>query len=94
MTELNKDESVKEVRFTFRLDFFNIASSKRILFILYRLAEMQKNGKFVQVKWMYEDVDDDMLEIGEDYETMVQSLKFDFESYVAEEIPEPIAKFG
>ncbi len=94
LAELNNNSSVKLVRFSFRLDFFNIASSKRILHIMYKLADLQKSGKRVVINWMYEDYDEDMLEIGQDYETMIPTLQFNFESYVAADLPEPLAKFG
>lgn len=67
--------------FTFRLEFFNIASSKRILFILYKLAEIKARGCQVSVHWMYEKQDDDNLEIGQDYAQMVDDLDFVFEDY-------------
>ena len=94
LAELNNNPKVKLVRFSFRLDFFNIASSKRILHIMYKLADLQKSGKRVIVNWMYEDYDEDMLEIGQDYETMIPALQFNFESYVAADLPETLAKFG
>jgi len=56
----------------FDLEFFNISSSKRILFILYRLNEMVENGVDVSVSWYYSEDDDDMLEVGQDYAFMVK----------------------
>ncbi len=66
------------MEFHFHFDFFNIASSKRILFILYKLAELQRAGVRVKVIWLYEKQDDDTLEIGKDYEFMVDELCFEF----------------
>lgn len=79
---------VGSIRLCLRFDFFNIASSKRILFILYRLAEFQKQGIRVSVRWMYEKSDEDMLEIGQDYAVMIDSLDFDFEAYEVDETKE------
>jgi len=59
------------------LDFFNISSSKRILFILYRLNELADQGHSVQLKWHYFADDDDMYEVGQDYAFMVK-LPFEF----------------
>lgn len=56
----------------FNLEFFNISSSKRILFILYRLNEMVEEGHNVSVEWCYAKNDDDMLEVGQDYAFMVK----------------------
>jgi hypothetical protein len=71
----------ESLSFTFRLEFFNIASSKRILFILYKLSEIQSKGCEVTVQWMYEKQDDDTLEIGQDYAQMIDDLHFVFEEY-------------
>ena len=76
------------LEFCFRFDFFNIASSKRILFILYRLVEMQKSGWAVSVRWMYEKNDFDMLEIGQDYSFMIEELAFVFEEFDWEKLKE------
>ena len=74
-------ESPEKIEFCFRFDFFNIASSKRILFILYKLADLQKSGTQVLVRWMYERFDEDMLEIGQDYNLMIDEVNFLFEEY-------------
>lgn len=74
-------QPVGRLEFCFRFDFFNIASSKRILFILYRLVEMQKSGWVISVLWMYEKNDIDMLEIGQDYSFMIEELSFEFEEF-------------
>ena len=79
--DLLLEEPVSVIDFRFRLDFFNIASSKRILFILYKLADLQKKGVKVNIRWMYERFDDDMLEIGQDYSVMIDGPNFFFEEY-------------
>lgn len=57
--------------FHFNLEFFNISSSKRILFILYKLNEMVEAGFNVQVTWTTLENDEDMFEVGQDYAFMV-----------------------
>ena len=57
--------------FVFHFDFFNITSSKRVLFILHKMNEMFENGHNVSVEWRYTEGDNDMKEVGEDYSTMV-----------------------
>ena len=59
------------------LDFFNISSSKRLLFIMYRLNELSDKGFGVLLKWHYHDDDDDMYEVGQDYAFMVK-VPFEF----------------
>jgi len=62
------------------LEYFNISSSKRILFILYKLNELVDKNKEVSVKWYYADSDDDMKEVGHDFAFMVR-VPFEFIPY-------------
>jgi hypothetical protein len=63
----------------FRMEYFNTSSSKCLLDIFRKLEGMHKGGKTqVQVKWLYEEDDEDMMEAGEDYETIVE-LPFSIE---------------
>lgn len=67
------------IDFVFDLDYFNIASSKRFLFILYRLKQLKRVGIEVNVVWCFPYEEDDMKEIGEDYSFMVD-IPFQFVS--------------
>ncbi|MBL4667774.1 MAG: DUF1987 domain-containing protein [Flavobacteriales bacterium] len=69
----------KRVDFVFDLEYFNIFSSKRILFILYKLSDLKKNGADINVVWHFSMEDDDMKEVGEDFACMV-NLPFEFVS--------------
>ena len=62
------------------LEYFNISSSKRILFLLYKLNELVETGNEVKVKWLYRDTDEDMYEVGQDYAYMVK-VPFEFKMY-------------
>lgn len=77
-----KEPPVKVV-LSVQLEFLNIASSKRLLFILYKLIEAQENGCRIMVKWCYDERDQDMLEVGEDYSQMVSEIPFEFVAYDA-----------
>lgn len=59
------------------LDYFNISSSKRILFILYKFNELAGTNSDVKVKWYYHESDEDMYEVGQDYAFMVK-VPFEF----------------
>ena len=63
--------------FVFNLEFFNISSSKMLLFILYKLNEIKQAGNNVNVIWNYAEADNDMFEVGEDYAFMVD-IPFQF----------------
>ena len=62
------------------LEYFNISSSKRILFLLYKLNELSENGFKVKVEWHYRESDEDMYEVGQDYAYMVK-VPFEFKEY-------------
>ncbi len=57
--------------FTFRLVYFNTASSKLLLDILMKLEQMHEDGKNILVKWFYPEDDEDMQEAGEEYADIV-----------------------
>jgi hypothetical protein len=71
----NNDTSV-----TIDLEYFNISSSKRILFLLYKLNEIVAKGKTAKVVWCYKESDEDMFEVGQDYAFMVK-VPFEFKEY-------------
>jgi len=57
--------------FTFKLVYFNTASSKLLLDILMKLEQMHEDGKEVLVRWFYPEDDEDMQEAGEEYADIV-----------------------
>jgi hypothetical protein len=63
------------------LEYFNISSSKRILFLLYKLNELAEVGNDVHVEWLYRETDEDMYEVGQDYAYMVK-VPFVFKEYI------------
>jgi hypothetical protein len=68
------------------LEYFNITSSKRILFLLYKLNELVNLNKKAQVEWHYRSSDEDMYEVGQDYAFMVH-VPFEFKEYLETDIP-------
>jgi len=59
------------------LEYFNISSSKRILYLLYKFNELVDQGATsVNVTWLYQKGDEDMMEVGQDYAYMV-NIPFD-----------------
>ena len=54
-----------------KLDYFNTASSKIIMDILYKMEELYKNGNDVLVEWYYPEDDEDMKETGEEYAELI-----------------------
>lgn len=62
------------------LEYFNISSSKRLLFLLYKLNELAAKEAAVKVLWYHNEADEDMFEVGQDYAFMVK-VPFDFVGY-------------
>ncbi|MBT34027.1 MAG: nuclear pore complex subunit [Thalassobius sp.] len=63
----------------FKLEYFNTSSSKCLVEILRRLEDINCE-KHVEVKWFYEQDDEDMQESGEDYMQLV-NVPISFEPY-------------
>lgn len=61
----------KKTVMTLKLDYFNTASSKIIMDILYKMEELKTSNNDVVVEWFYPDDDEDMLETGREYEELV-----------------------
>ena len=62
------------------LDYFDISTSKHLLAVLNKLKALQENEKLITVEWHYNLKEDDMLELGQDYEMMVR-LPFKYVGY-------------
>ncbi|MGW8316037.1 MAG: DUF1987 domain-containing protein [Bacteroidales bacterium] len=55
-----------------QLEYFNTSSSKCILDVFKKLEAIHKGGNEVIINWYYEEDDEDMLEAGEDYESIIR----------------------
>ena len=53
------------------LEYFNSGSAKFVMQILRELSELIHNGKELKVNWYYEEGDDDILERGEYYASIL-----------------------
>jgi len=55
-----------------QLEYFNTSSSKCILDVFKKLEAIHKAKHEVVINWYYEEDDEDMLEAGEDYESIIR----------------------
>lgn len=55
-----------------QLEYFNTSSSKCILDVFKKLESIHKAGNEVVINWYYEEDDEDMLEAGEDYQSIIR----------------------
>ncbi|MEX2380581.1 MAG: DUF1987 domain-containing protein [Vicingaceae bacterium] len=80
MDEFLEQSELNEVEFTFDIEYYNLASTKRFVFFLYKLKEVQKKGGKLKVNWLYRNQDTDILEMGQDLSQMLE-LPFNFRGY-------------
>tara|TARA_B100000809_G_scaffold172348_1_gene169628 strand:- start:4029 stop:4409 length:381 start_codon:yes stop_codon:yes gene_type:complete len=59
----------------FKLEYFNTTSSLVILDVLKQLHSLDSPGNEVIINWYYDEEDEDLLEIGEDY-SMILNFPF------------------
>ena len=61
-----------ETEVNIQLEYFNTSSSKCILDVFKKLEVIHKGGSNVKINWFYEEDDEDMLEAGEDYQSIIK----------------------
>jgi hypothetical protein len=61
----------EETVMNFNLKYYNTSSAKCILDILDKLLVLNEEGKILNVNWYYDESDDEMLESGENYSTIL-----------------------
>jgi len=57
--------------FTLKLEYFNTSSSKMVFSLISLLKNIQAKGLEVTVEWHYLEYDEDLLEMGQDYASIV-----------------------
>ncbi len=62
----------KKTEVNIQLEYFNTSSSKCILDVFKKLESINQGGNDVLINWYYEEDDEDMLEAGEDYESIIK----------------------
>ena len=69
----------KETLLTIELEYFNTSSSKCLLDVFRKLEPLHAGKKSdVRVLWKYEEDDEDIMEAGEDYQSIIK-LPFEIE---------------
>ncbi|HZJ74940.1 MAG TPA: DUF1987 domain-containing protein [Perlabentimonas sp.] len=71
LEEYSKSPQPKTV-VNMQLEYFNTSSSKCILDVFKKFENLKKDNKDVVINWYYEEDDEDMLEAGEDYESIIK----------------------
>ena len=64
--------SPKKFDITLQLEYFNTSSSKCLLDLFKNSEVLMNNGAQVSINWIYDQDDEEWLEVGKDYESMTE----------------------
>jgi hypothetical protein len=80
--DLHKQQSGEESKMIliFRLEYFNSATAKCIVDLLFLLKRFVEQGFFIKIEWFCDQRDEDMLEMGKEFAEAV-GLKLDYIQY-------------
>jgi SiaC family regulatory phosphoprotein len=70
--EMYSQNPKQTTKVNIQLEYFNTSSSKCILDVFKKLESIHKSNREVVINWYYEEDDEDMLEAGEDYESIIR----------------------
>jgi hypothetical protein len=76
-SEKSKSQRSSRLQVQFNFEYFNSTSAKYILDIFKALNVLNDLGIEILVKWLYEEDDEDMLEVGEEMSRM-SKLEFEY----------------
>ena len=77
LTGQGKSDRPSNIQFQFNLEYFNSTSAKYILDVFKAINMLSDNGIEVKVQWLYEEDDEDMLEVGQEMSRM-SKLSFEY----------------
>ena len=77
-----KDSSTTDLEVNMAFVHFNTSSSKCLFDIFKQIRTISRTGKDVTINWFYDEYDDDMKEVGEDYSEI---LDMEFIYHILEE---------
>ncbi len=56
----------------FKMEYFNTASSKVLMDILTKLEDIHEAGNEINIRWHYQEDDEDMMDAGEQYSELIE----------------------
>ena len=77
LEKLQEDQRNFELQCQFNFEYFNSTSAKYILDIFKSLNAINALGVGLDIKWLYEEDDEDMLEVGQEMSRM-SKLSFEY----------------
>ena len=74
----NQNEPItKALEFDFKLEYYNSSSAKFLFNIFEKLKFLQAQGFNVKMNWYYDELDEDLLENGKEFEKIL-GLEFNY----------------
>ena len=64
-------EKEEPIKFVFKLEYFNSSSAKFISDLLVLIGNYHRKGVPVKIYWYFQEGDEDMMEVGEDFSEMI-----------------------
>ncbi len=61
----------RDITANFKYEYFNTSSSKCVFDVFKKLLKIRESGHSININWYYEEMDEDMLEAGEDYSDLL-----------------------
>ena len=75
-----KEFSAETVTIEINLEYYNTAVSKQLYDFL-QVIDSNPGNKKINLKWFYEEGDDEILESGEIYEELLPRIQFNYQEY-------------
>jgi hypothetical protein len=75
-----KEFSAETVAIEINLEYYNTAVSKQLYDFL-QVIDSNPDNKKINLKWFYEEGDDEILESGEIYEELLPRINFNYQEY-------------
>lgn len=83
LEEYASNASGETIQFTFELIYFNSSTAKVLMGLFDTLDEAAESGNDVTVTWVYEEDDDNMEEMGEEFGEDLEHAKFELKAVPA-----------
>ena len=75
---INLSEPIDQtLNFHFKLAYYNTSSAKFLFNIFEKMKTIQEEGMTVKIVWYYDELDEDLLENGKEFEKILE-LEFEF----------------
>ena len=71
-------------RFEFELIYFNSSSAKAIMTLMDKLEDAASNGASIDVYWKFDEEDETMAELGEEFAEELENAKFHLEKMIVD----------